>query len=341
MPSVKSNGRIAVVFGASRGLGKDIALRLAKEGYAVGVAAKSTEDKSSGVQARYKLDGTIESVVREIEAFGGQALALPWDAVTSTFESINALLTKITTHFPAPAFHLHSIIYNAGALSWRSIPKTDMKKFDLLWSVNARGSFVAVRESLTWLRKAEESRNDPTWTPKIIIVAPPIYSRFFRGKVPYAMSKIPMTALVMGLPVDISRAYGPSCRITPVGLWPATSIQSAATASMESNPERDGAKYLRRPEIWSEAVYRILSDEDKEKIQGRPLIDEDYLRERWAFEDQDFAKYRLDPNVEPKRAVPKQFPDLRVEEEDEELISTEDLERMRHIFDSEKTKAKL
>lgn len=114
-----------------------------------------------------------------------------------------------------------------------------------------------------------------------------------------------MTVLAMGLPIDITREYGPDCRITTVALWPGTSIQSAATASLEAMASKRGAagKYLRKPSIWSEAVYRILSDNGKEQLDGRALIDEDYLRERWSFTDHDFVQYRMDPNVEPKRAV--------------------------------------
>jgi hypothetical protein len=145
------------------------------------------------------------------------------------------------------------------------------------------------------------------------------------------MSKIPMTALVMGLPVDISRTY-PDSRITPVSLWPATSVQSAATAALENTTPNSPGSYLRIPAIWSDAVSHILRDDGKKDIEGRALIDEDYLRERWGFKDKDFVKYRLNPNIEPKRAVPKILPSLRVEEEDEELIDTRDLETMKQIF---------
>lgn len=108
----------------------------------------------------------------------------------------------------------------------------------------------------------------------------------------------------MSLPIDISRTY-PDSRITPVSLWPATSIQSAATTSLETSTASDAGRYLRKPAIWSDAVSHILRDAGKKEIEGRALIDEDYLRERWGFKDGDFVKYRLDPDVEPKRAVPK------------------------------------
>jgi NAD(P)-dependent dehydrogenase (short-subunit alcohol dehydrogenase family) len=333
--SIVPNGKIVVVFGASRGLGKEIALSLGREGYVVGVAAKTTENSSAGVQAKYKLEGTIEQVVREIESFGGLALALPWDAVTASSETITSLFQQVSTRFPTPKFYPFAVVYNAGALSWLSVPQTDIKKLDLLWNVNARGSFTVVKEGLTWLRASEVAKQTTSdqkgWTPKIIVVSPPIYSRFFRGKIGYAMSKIPMTALVMGLPVDILRTY-PESRITPVSLWPATSVQSAATAALENTTKNSPGSYLRIPAIWSDAVSHILRDDGKKDIEGRALIDEDYLRERWGFKDKDFVKYRLNPNIEPKRAVPKILPSLRVEEEDEELIDTRDLETMKQIF---------
>jgi len=338
------NGRIVVIFGASRGLGKAIALRLAEEGYAVGVAAKTTESPESGVKAKYNREGSIESVVREIEAFGGLALPLPWDAVTSTTESVGALLGRISQRFPAPKFYAHSVIYNAGALSWLSIPETTLKKFDLLMGVNGRGSFIVVKEALQWLRKAEETRGESLdWTPKIVLVSPPIYKRFMRGKIAYAMSKIPMTAMMISLPIDIKRNY-PTSRITPCAMWPGTSVKSAATASLEasltssSGSGNSPATYLRKPEIWSDTALAILSDDDKERIEGRALIDDDYLKERWGYNDEDFVKYRLDPQIEPRRAVPKKFPDLTVAEEEEELLDTRDLATMGKVFGKDSIK---
>jgi len=290
------------------------------------------------------LEGSIESVVREIEAFGGLALPLPWDAVTSTTESVGALLNRITQRFPAPKFFPHSIIYNAGALSWLSVPETTLKKFDLLMGVNGRGSFIVVKEALQWLRKTEEVRGESSdWTPKIVVVSPPIYKRFMRGKIAYSMSKIPMTAMMISLPIDIKRNY-PTSRITPCSMWPGTSVQSAATMSLEasltssSESGNSPSTYLRKPEIWSDTALAILSDDDKERIEGRALIDDDYLRERWGYKDEDFIKYRLDPNIEPRRAVPKKFPDLTVAEEDEELIDTRDLAKMSKVFGKDSIK---
>lgn len=182
--------------------------------------------------------------------------------------------------------------------------------FFRLWNVNGRGSFVVVKEAMQWLHTGEQMQNftgygTKPWTPKIIIVSPPIYKRFMRGKIAYAMSKVAMTAMAISLPVDISRTF-PTSRITPVAIWPGTSIQSAATAALERSLEKSGgaAKYLRKATIWGDTITKILEDDAKEQIEGRALIDDDYLRERWGFSDKDFVQYRLDPNVEPKRAVP-------------------------------------
>lgn len=173
---------------------------------------------------------------------------------------------------------------------------------------------------MQWLHTAEvnqsaapyRSQKPQQWTPKIIVVSPPIYKRFMRGKIAYAMSKVAMTAMVMSLPIDIARTFpasasGPASRITPVAIWPGASIQSAATSALEASLAAKGGagKYLRKATIWADTILKILDDDAKEEIEGRALIDDDYLRERWGFKDEDFVQYRLDPNVEPKRAVPK------------------------------------
>jgi NAD(P)-dependent dehydrogenase (short-subunit alcohol dehydrogenase family) len=177
--------------------------------------------------------------------------------------------------------------------------------------VNGRGSFVVVKEALQWLHAGEQARgsdpqNQKRWTPKIIVVSPPIYRRFMRGKIAYGMSKVAMTAMVLSLPIDISRTF-PTSRITPVAIWPGTSVQSAATAPLEASLANSGGagKYLRKATIWSDTLVKILEDDAKEQIEGRALIDDDYLRERWGYTDDDFVQYRLNPNVEPIRAVPK------------------------------------
>jgi len=290
------------------------------------------------VQAKYKLQGTIESVVREIESFGGLALPLPWDAITSTGDYVTQLLKKISTHFAPPNFYPYGIIYNAGALSWLSLPDTSLKKFDLLWGVNGRGSFVVVKEALQWLHAGEKVQgstpyNQQPWTPKIIVVSPPIYKRFIRGKIAYAMSKVAMTAMVLSLPIDISRTF-PTSRITPVAIWPGTSIQSAATAALEASLANSGGagKYLRKATIWGDTIVKILEDDAKEQIEGRALIDDDYLRERWGYTDKDFVQYRLDPDIEPRRAIPKVLPVLTVAEEEEELIDTRDLVTLTNLY---------
>lgn len=231
--------------------------------------------------------------------------------------------------------------------------------------MNARGSFIVVKASLPWLHAAEQSQTSSSWTPKLILVSPPIYKRFLKGKIAYAMSKIATTSMVLSLPVEIERAY-PTSRITPVAIWPGVSVQSQATAALEAslvNKEGGVGKYLRKPEVWSDTIEMIIRDEGKKEIEGRALIDDDYLRERWGFKDEDFIKYRTDPNIEPRRAVPKVYvpftpfppllnqlflpslsslPVLTVEEEDEQLLDTRDLTAMTKVYGSEKkTSAKL
>jgi NAD(P)-dependent dehydrogenase (short-subunit alcohol dehydrogenase family) len=172
------------------------------------------------------------------------------------------------------------------------------------------------------------------WKGRIIVVSPPIYSRFFRGKTAYAMGKVGMSVLTKGLAMDFERQRRRNIAITSI--WPAVvstippyhlftlkylihvtkmiqAIQSAATRDLENGP--DGAKDLRKPSIFSDAILAILRASPSE-VNGFLGLDEDFLRNHAGVTD--FHKYSVVEGAVPRRIMPAQFPDLSVAEQDDE-----------------------
>jgi len=304
MKGAKEDRKVALVMGASRGIGRQICLTLAQHGWRVGVAAKTAEEKQS-------LPGTIDSVVREIEEQqrldeGGSSnhhgaadgnkkpfAALPIVCDVRSLKSIEAAVEKCLQHFG----RLDFVVYNAGAVWWAKVEETNSKRFDLLHEVNMRGCYHTVQTVLPHFRKQGSGR--------FLLVSPPIYSRFFRGKVAYAITKVGMTVLVHGLAEELK---GTGLAIT--ALWPATAIESQVSVKMDAPPG-----LMRKATIFADAVASI-GEEPANRFNGDALIDEDYLREHKGFVDDDFIKYRGNPLVEPMRLLPKQFPSLLVAEQD-------------------------
>ena len=295
-----STKQVALVVGASRGIGRQIAIGLAKDGYAVIVAAKSTSDASTTTPFPPDPNSpasTISTVAREIREAGGEATPLPVD--TRDYTSIEALVANTISTYGRLDIH----IYNSGAIWWSSVAKTPMKRFQLMQRVNVEGVYGVVQACLPHFQQ-----QNGEWKGRIVIVSPPIYSRFFRGKTAYAMGKVGMSVLTMGLAMDFSREAKTEMAVS--SLWPATAIQSAAT----TNLARDEASELRTPNIFSDAVREIIKA-PVEQVNGRLLLDEDFLRERGVKE---FEGYSVVPGTRPRRIMPQEFPDLRVKEQDDE-----------------------
>lgn len=145
----------------------------------------------------------------------------------------------------------------------------------------------------------------------MVVISPPIYSRFFRGKTSYAMGKIGMSVLTKGLATDWIREGKSEMAIT--SLWPAAAIQSAATRNI-SEEERGE---LRKPTIFSAAILKIL-EKPTEEVTGELVTDEDFLRDKCGYGDTDIAPFSLIEGGMPRRIMPKQFPPLEVEEQDDE-----------------------
>ncbi|EGR34181.1 short chain dehydrogenase family protein, putative, partial [Ichthyophthirius multifiliis] len=279
-----------IVFGASRGIGENMAFNLfEKKGYCLCILGKTLHSSQNG-----SLTDLKEKIIQK----GGDCIAIKCD-VQDEKQVQNALDTA-RDYFSKKNVKITCMIYNTGAILHAKVEETNLKKYDLLHKVNARGCYLAIQETLKIFRET------PALKCTIIVQSPPIYQRFFRGKTIYAMSKIAMSVLVRGLSFELENS-----NICIVSIWPATGIESAAT-------EKYDKKLLRKADIMSECVLKILEDENKQKLNGKFIIDEDYLREK-GYEN--FEQFRAQKNFEPPRMMPNTFPDLKVDEEKIEVFN--------------------
>ncbi|KAB8297133.1 hypothetical protein EYC80_002517 [Monilinia laxa] len=292
--------KVALVIGASRGIGRQIAIDLAKNNYAVIVSAKSTSDATA--THPFPPDpnspaSTISTVCREVLESGGTATAIPCDV--RHHSSIASLVTQTIVRYG----RIDVLIYNSGAIYHSSVLTTPLSRYMLMESVNPNGLYASIQFCIPHWK-------NQNWNARIIVICPPIYSRFFRGKTAYAMGKVGMSVLVQGLGMDFSRMGIEGKGMAVTGLWPASAIESAATAHF-SSPAED----LRHPAIFSDAILSILKA-PVDDVNGFLTLDEDYLRDHDGVSD--FSKYALVPGTTPRRIMPAKFPDLRVEEQDDE-----------------------
>ncbi|MBU3847293.1 MAG: NAD(P)-dependent oxidoreductase [Candidatus Acinetobacter avistercoris] len=257
-------GKTLFITGASRGIGREIALKAAQDGANIVVAAKTTT-------AHPKLGGTIYSVAEEIEAAGGRALPLQLDVRDQ--DAVAAAMKQAAEHFGG----IDILINNAGAISLNGVENLDPTRFDLMYQVNTRAVMVCSQAALPYLKKSEN--------PHILSLSPPINLKesWFAVHSPYTISKYGMSMLTMGMNQEFER-YGVSVN----GLWPRTII---ATAAIEfSLGGRELFSKARTPAIMADAAYAIISSQNR-SITGRLLIDEEILRESGV---QDFEKYRVE-----------------------------------------------
>ncbi|KAK7418824.1 hypothetical protein QQX98_003686 [Neonectria punicea] len=311
MPS--STKPVALVVGASRGIGRQVAIDLANNGYTVVVAAKSVSDPSKPVDPfppnPNSPASTITTVAREIVSAGSDAIAVQVDVRLP--ESVQALIAKTISTYG----RIDVLVYNSGAIYWASVASTPLKRFQLMQRVNPEGLYATIEATLPHLRPRG----------RIIVVSPPIYSRFFRGKTAYAMGKIGMSVLTKGLAMDFEREEGDEMAITSI--WPAVAIESAATERFTAaNP--DELNDLRKGTIFSDAILAILKAPPS-VVNGELLLDEDFLRDHAGVTD--FSKYSVVPGTSPCRMLPLKLPDLTVAEQDDQGKR----------YDSSKDKAKL
>jgi len=253
------------VTGASRGIGLAIALRAAREGANIVVAAKTAE-------VHPKLPGTVYTAVALIEAAGGKALPLPVDI---RFEDqVSAAVQKSVEHFGG----IDILVNNASAISLTGTAETSMKRFDLMMDVNLRGTYLCSQACLPYLAKAAN--------PHILTLSPPLDMRakWFAPHVAYTIAKYGMSMCVLGMAEEF-RSLG----IGVNALWPRTIIATAALQVIPgAQPERG-----RTPEIVADAAYHILV-RDSRTTTGNFFIDEQVLAEAGTT---DFSVYAVSPGV--------------------------------------------
>ncbi|CAG8028301.1 unnamed protein product [Penicillium salamii] len=296
-----SSAEVALVMGASRGIGRQIAIDLARNNYNVMLAAKTTSDENV---TPFPPDpnsslSTINTVAREIREAGGQAGTVAVDVRDAT--QIQHAVEETIRVFGK----LDVLIYNSGAIWWSSVEDTPLKRFKLMQQVNLEGLYATVQAALPIF-----SKNG--WKGRIVVVSPPIYSRFFRGKTAYAMGKVGMSVLVKGLAMDFVRQGRNEMAVTSI--WPASSIESAATEHNKAS-DKSYKKDLRKPTIFSDAILAMLRA-PHHVVNGLLDTDEDFLREKCGVSD--FSKYSVIPGSTPRRIMPSQFPILEVAEQDDE-----------------------
>ena len=261
-------GKTLFITGASRGIGLAIALRAARDGANVAIAAKTTEPHP-------KLPGTIYSAAEEIEAAGGKALPLLVDVREEV--QVKEALDRTAAHFGG----LDIIVNNASAISLTDSQATDMRRFDLMHQVNARGSFMTSKHAIPHLLKSSN--------PHILMLSPPLdmQEKWFRGSTAYSMAKFGMSLVVLGLAGELRRKG-----IAVNALWPRTTIATSAIRNLLGG---DGLmRASRTPEILADAAHMIFTTPARE-LTGQFIIDDTFLFERGV---RDFDRYRVDPTAD-------------------------------------------
>jgi citronellol/citronellal dehydrogenase len=260
-------GRVAIVTGASRGIGRALALGLARAGCQVVIAAKSTTSSE-------KLPGSIFTVAQEVEALGVRALPIQVDVRDEG--QIEALAARTLEHFG----RIDILVNNAGALYWRPLLDTPAKRFDLVMSVNARAAFLCCRSVLPAMIRQRWGH--------VINMSPPLDLSMVPGRIAYAISKLGMTLLSLGLAEEVR-----SHNIAVNSLWPVTIIESQASI----NHALGRPEMWRKPEILVDCVLRLVQKEPAD-FTGRALVDEDFLRAEGVT---DFSVYACVPGTQPPR----------------------------------------
>jgi citronellol/citronellal dehydrogenase len=253
------------ITGASRGIGLAIALRAAREGANIAIAAK-TETPNP------KLAGTIHTAAEEIGAAGGKALPLAVDVRDE--EAVRRAIDRTVETFGG----LDIVVNNASAISLTPVAQTEMRRFDLMHQVNARGTFMVSKYAIPHLERAAN--------PHILMLSPPLdmKEKWFSGRTGYSMAKFGMSLVVLGLAGELRG------RVAVNALWPRTTIATAAIKNLLGGDAI--MRMSRTPEIVADAAALIFAKPAK-SFTGNFLIDDNFLAAEGVT---DFDRYRADPS---------------------------------------------
>ncbi|OJX79959.1 NAD(P)-dependent oxidoreductase [Magnetospirillum sp. 64-120] len=257
-------GKTLFITGASRGIGKAIALRAARDGANIVVAAKT-------VDAHSKLPGTIHSAAAEIEAAGGHALAVVVDVRDE--ESLAAGVAQAAERFGG----IDIVVNNASAINLTGTADTAMKRFDLMMGVNVRGTFATTQACLPYLKQAAN--------PHILTLSPPpeLKPHWFKNHTAYTISKYGMSLCVLGWAAEFAEIG-----IAANALWPRTIIDTAALAMLGGMIKPSNC---RKPDIVADAAHAILTRPSRD-CTGNFFLDDEVLRQQGVI---DFSVYAVDP----------------------------------------------
>jgi len=274
------SGKTLFITGASRGIGLAIALRAARDGANIAVAAKTAEPHKH-------LPGTIYSAAREIESAGGKALPLIVDVRDE------AAVQEAVERTAATFGGIDICVNNASAIQLTGTLATEMKRYDLMQQVNARGTFLVSKACIPHLKRAAN--------PHVLMLSPPLdmAPRWFAPHVAYTMAKFGMSLCVLGMAEEF-RTDG----IAFNALWPRTGIATAAIRFALAGEE--GLRGCRTPEIMADAAHAIF-ERPARQFSGNFLIDDTFLYDEGV---RDFDKYRVDPTAPlmPDFFVPADMP---------------------------------
>lgn len=271
MSSLKN--KTLFITGASRGIGKAIALKAARDGANIVIAAKTETPHP-------KLPGTIHTAAEEIEAAGGRALACAVDIRQE--EQVLQAVEKAAKHFGG----IDILVNNASAISLSSTLETDMKRYDLMHQVNVRGTFLCSKACLPYLKKSDN--------PHVLNLSPPLslLPKWFAPHVAYTMAKYGMSLCVLGMAEEFKKDG-----IAFNAVWPKTTISTAAILNIVGGQEM--ARRSRLPAIVADAAYWILTQKSKE-VTGQFFIDEEVLKKIGVS---DFSKYKADASVKDSELI--------------------------------------
>jgi citronellol/citronellal dehydrogenase len=270
-------GKTLFITGASRGIGKAIALRAARDGANIVIAAKTADPHP-------KLEGTIYTAKAEIEAAGGKALACIVDVRME--DQIRAAVDEAVRTFGG----IDILVNNASAISLTGTLETPLKRFDLMHGINTRGTFACSQACIPHLEKAEN--------PHILNISPPLNmeARWFAPHVAYTMAKYGMSLCVLGMHEELRPK-----RIAVNALWPKTVIATAAVQNLLGGEEV--MKRCRKPDIMGDAAHAIVTKKSTE-YTGNFAVDEDVLRQTGVT---DFSHYAMTPGMKDSELIPDYF----------------------------------